>query len=115
MHTAHGMLTRQRGRKLPVTEKRGKFSALADLHRQPTEEMAPAEITPMPSAAAPADVGKGRGRPATGKRSNPDWKLYSHFLKKRTQRAAVARLQAEEDDRDLSDILEGLLENWLKT
>jgi hypothetical protein len=98
-----------------VAEKR-KFSALADLHRQPPEAEASDVIPePTPLPAAPIlETGKGRGRPATGKRSNPEWKLYSHFLKKRTQRAAVARLQADDSERDLSDVLEELLENWLK-
>ena len=101
-----------------MAEKKGKFSALANLHRQPVEEEAAAE-TPQPvlttsSAAEGRGRGRGRGRPATGKRSNPDWKLYSHFLKKQTQRAAVARLQAEDSDRDLSDVLEDLLAQWLK-
>jgi len=57
---------------------------------------------------------RARGRPATGKRSNPDWKLYSHFLRKQTQRAAVAKLQGEDGGRDLSDVLQELLENWLE-
>ena len=96
-----------------MAEKKGKFSALADLHRQPVDEEAAPE-TPPPAALPPAVEGRGRGRPATGKRSNPDWKLYSHFLRKQTQRAAVARLQAEESDRDLSDILEELLAEWLR-
>jgi len=94
-----------------------KFAALADLHRQlPEETEAPATaIEPMPGLAAVApEAAKGRGRPPTGKRSNPDWKLYSHFLKRKTQRAAVARLQADDDGRDLSDVLQELLENWLK-
>jgi hypothetical protein len=102
-----------------MAEKR-KFSALAELHRQPPEAEAPEasqaavvvddpELTATPQAAE-----KGRGRPATGKRSNPEWKLYSHFLKRKTQRAAVARLQAEDNDRDLSDVLQELLEKWLK-
>jgi hypothetical protein len=98
-----------------VAEKR-KFAALAELHRVPPEPDAldvAVETTTLPPAAVP-ESGKGRGRPATGKRSNPDWKLYSHFLKKQTQRAAVARLQAEEDERDLSDVLQELLEKWLK-
>ena len=97
-----------------MAEKRGKFSALADLHRQPMDEEAAAE-TPQPVPTPhPVTESRGRGRPATGKRSNPDWKLYSHFLKKQTQRAAVARLQAEDSDRDLSDVLEELLAQWLK-
>ena len=91
-----------------------KFAALAALHHQQAEveaPQAPPEDEPMPRVGE----GKGRGRPPTGKRSNPEWKLYSHFLKRKTQRAAVARLQAEDDGRNLSDVLQELLENWLKT
>jgi hypothetical protein len=98
-----------------VTEKR-KFAALAELTRPQPELAVPAIVAePVPPPEATRETGKGRGRPATGKRSNPEWKLYSHFLKKRTQRAAVARLQAEEEARDLSDVLQELLEDWLKT
>lgn len=97
-----------------MAEKKGKFSALADMHRQPLDEE-PTSETPPPTTTPPAATeSRGRGRPATGKRSNPEWKLYSHFLKKQTQRAAVARLQAEESDRDLSDVLEELLAEWLR-
>jgi hypothetical protein len=98
-----------------VAEKR-KFAALAELHRQEPEAQAggPTKIAPEPVPPATLEAGKGRGRPATGKRSNPEWKLYSHFLKRKTQRAAVAKLQAEDNDRDLSDVLQELLENWLK-
>ena len=99
-----------------MAEKR-KFAALADLHRQkpePHEAQAVTETAVMPSAVL-QETEKGRGRPATGKRSNPEWRLYSHFLKRQTQRAAMARLLAEDRDQDLSDVLQGLLENWLKT
>jgi hypothetical protein len=97
-----------------MAEKR-KFAALAELHHQPTEAEAPEPpvVSAPPAAEPPAE--KGRGRPATGKRSNPEWKLYSHFLKRQTQRAAVARLQAEDSERDLSDVLEELLQKWLKS
>lgn len=99
-----------------MAEKR-KFAALADLHRHQAEpEAAELATEAVPQGITPAmpEEGRGRGRPATGKRSNPEWKLYSHFLKKQTQRAAAARLQAEDDGRDLSDILQELLEGWLK-
>ena len=91
---------------------RRKFAALAELHRQPAEPEPEAPAAAVVSMPAPE---KGRGRPSTGKRSNPEWKLYSHFLKRKTQRAAVARLQAEDSGRDLSDVLQELLENWLKS
>ncbi len=97
-----------------MAEKR-KFAALAELHRQSEPEASQAAAGPeQETSAVPQEVGKGRGRPATGKRSNPEWKLYSHFLKKQTQRGAVARLQAEDEGRDLSDVLQELLEGWLK-
>lgn len=97
-----------------MAEKR-KFAALAELHRPPAAEVEESAAVTLPPAPLPvAEMGKGRGRPATGKRSNPEWKLYSHFLKRRTQRAAVARLQAEDNGQDLSDILQELLEDWLK-
>lgn len=101
-----------------MADPKRKFAALADLHRQAPEpaepetsepEAPPAAVVPMPAP------GQGRGRPSTGKRSNPEWKLFSHFLKRKTQRAAVARLQAEDSGRDLSDVLQELLENWLKS
>jgi len=98
-----------------MAEKR-KFAALAEIHRLQTEPDGREPVAP-PVVQAPAltpEEGRGRGRPATGKRSNPQWKLYSHFLKKQTQRAAAARLQAEDDGRDLSDVLQELLERWLR-
>lgn len=99
-----------------MTEKR-KFGALAELHRHQVEpEIAQRamEVVPQQVLAPAMEEGRGRGRPATGKRSNPEWKLYSHFLKKQTQRAAAARLQAEDGGRDLSDVLQELLDGWLK-
>jgi hypothetical protein len=97
-----------------MAEKR-KFAALAELHRQSVEAEAPeAAVVSAPPPTPEPQAEKGRGRPATGKRSNPEWKLYSHFLKRQTQRAAVARLQAEDSERDLSDVLQELLETWLK-
>lgn len=67
----------------------------------------------MPSRPSP-NVGQGRGRPAIGKRSNPDFKMYSHFLKRKTQRAAVTKLMNEDTGRDLSDLLQQLLERWVE-
>lgn len=101
-----------------MAEKRGKFSALADLHRAEPEFAAQPEAAlemVQPAAFTDEEAGRGRGRPATGKRSNPDWKLYSHYLKRKTHRAAVAKLQADDDERDLSDVLDELLEIWAKS
>lgn len=88
----------------------GKFAGLRAL-RQLEQETAPGADQPATAVV----VGKGKGRPP-GKRSNPEWKLYSHFLKKQTQREATAILRQQDDDqgRDLSDLLQELLERWIK-
>ena len=68
----------------------------------------------QPDASAPmsAEPVQRKGRPL-GKRSDPAWKLYSHFLKKQTHREVTNILRNEENGRDLSDVLEQLLEEWL--
>jgi hypothetical protein len=70
-----------------------------------------AEPPDAPTSAS-AGPGRGKGRPP-GKRSDPEWKLYSHFLKKQTHREVTNILRNEEHGQDLSDVLQQLLEGWL--
>ena len=51
-----------------------------------------------------------RGRPAGGKRSNPDYVTTTIFLRKDTKKAATILLNREED---LSSVLERLLSQWV--
>ena len=67
---------------------------------------------PDASPPASAEPMRGKGRPP-GKRSDPAWKLYSHFLKRQTHREVTNILRNEENGRDLSDVLQQLLEEWL--
>jgi hypothetical protein len=63
----------------------------------------------------PPPVVRPLGRPH-GKRSDPAWKQFSVLLKKQTQREAanMLRTEAESDEsRDLSDLLQELLEQWV--
>ena len=62
-------------------------------------------------AAAPA--AKPLGRPP-GKRSDPAWKQFSVLLKRDTQREAANILRVKDDGLDLSDVLQNLLEGWIK-
>ncbi len=80
---------------------------LADDPDDELEKVKPAK--PRQSVVVPP---RPRGRPP-GKRSDPDWKLYSHFLKRSTQRQATSILFDAEDGRDLSDVLQSLLEKWV--
>jgi hypothetical protein len=106
---------KQSEKKSAAAEK-GKAAASAEPEqvRAPGALETPTEDSMGQALSSALDNGRVRGRPATGKRSNPEWKLYSHFLRKNTQRAAVAKLQAEDDGKDLSDLLQELLDNWLK-
>ncbi len=91
-----------------MAEPQGKYAAVLAAIRQPQQEV-------RDEAAPPAPVEeqrRGRGRPA-GKRSDPEWKLYSHFLKKQTQRAATNILRNEDNGQDLSDLLQQLLAQWV--
>jgi len=65
-----------------------------------------------PSASTSVGPVPGKGRPP-GKRSDPAWKLYSHFLKKQTHREVTNILRNEENGQDFSDVLQQLLEEWL--
>ena len=65
-----------------------------------------------PSASTSVGSVRGKGRPP-GKRSDPAWKLYSHFLKKQTHREVTNILRNEENGQDFSDVLQQLLEEWL--
>ena len=65
-----------------------------------------------PSASTSVGPRCGKGRPP-GKRSDPAWKLYSHFLKKQTHREVTNILRNEENGQDFSDVLQQLLEEWL--
>ena len=92
-----------------MAERQRKFGALANL-RATDADKSPDLATEVLEPGT--ERRKGR---APGKRSNPEWKLYSHFLKKQTQRKATAILRAQEDEgRDLSDVLQQLLEDWIE-
>jgi hypothetical protein len=75
--------------------------------QQPEAEATPAP--PKPRAA----LKNGRGRPATGKRSDPDYETTTVFLRRDTKTAA-AKLLIDDRDNDLSDVLEKLLSGWVK-
>lgn len=53
------------------------------------------------------------GRPA-GKRSNPDFKPINIILRKETKKNANRKLEDTEDPRDLSELIEELLQAWIK-
>lgn len=87
-----------------------KFSgALAKLNQPPTET--PTAQPPAPVEGEPAAK---RGRPA-GKRSNPDYEPTTILLRKQTKKTAHRKLEDTEAGQDLSDLIEKLLAQWIKS
>lgn len=78
----------------------------------PAEAIAPEVHRPIvrqPEIRQP----KPMGRPP-GKRSDPSWKQFSVLLQKDTQRQAANILRDKDDGLDLSDLVQNLLEAWIK-
>ena len=49
----------------------------------------------------------------SGKRSDPDYVQISAYIRKDTHRQAKRKLLEYGDERDLSDVIEELLKNWV--
>jgi hypothetical protein len=61
---------------------------------------------------------KKRGRPATGKRSNPDWIGRTYYIRKETDldvESELLKLKREGMEVDKSELVDFLLGEWLKS
>jgi hypothetical protein len=54
------------------------------------------------------------GRPKTGKRSNDDYRQVSAWVRRATYTRVQDRLYVKENRREFSDLVQTLLEDWLK-
>jgi len=54
------------------------------------------------------------GRPKTGKRSNPEYRQVSAWVRRETYDRVVRRLFVKENRREFSELVQSLLEDWLK-
>jgi hypothetical protein len=99
-----------------ATSKTGKFGALADFRQQKETETSSAVAEPplqSREVASPQPaLARGRGRPA-GKRSNPEFEPTTVLLRKQTKRAASRKLEDVEANKDLSELIEDLLNKWI--
>jgi hypothetical protein len=81
-----------------------KFSgALKNLKKSPVKEVEP------PPVEVPV---RGRGRPRA-KSSNPEYQSTTVILRKTTKRRAAHLLEDKEMGKDLSELIEELLTEWL--
>ena len=102
-----------------MAEKKSKYSALGEIAKTPAAPVGEQE-TPHPENAPPSPSETALTLPVKtakpqGKRSNPDWKQYSVLLKKESHKEAVALLRDRYEGTDISDLMQALLEQWLKS
>jgi hypothetical protein len=72
----------------------------------------PAMTGDGPPAASAAIVSTGKGRPL-GKRSDPEFSPTTFFVRKDTKRKAARLLEDQDAGKDLSDLVEQLLAQWI--
>ena len=79
---------------------------------KPTPEEKPTEV-----AIAPEEPTKKRGRPATGKRSDPDWIGRTYYIRKETDfdiEDELVKLKRAGVNLDKSELVDFLLGAWVK-
>ena len=89
-----------------------KFAALAGLKQPPLEQHSEHRAS-LPTATIVTHLGRGKGRPP-GKRSNPDYQATTLLLKEQTKRTATRLLEDKKLGKDLSDLTEQLLTEWIQ-
>ena len=83
--------------------------------RQSDEAIPPDETSRAPAENNYSHTVSARGRPRNGKRSNPDYKQISALIRKDTHRSVVRILLDDGESRDVSDLLQELLQRWLSS
>lgn len=80
------------------------------------KQPAPAHLvaTPADAPAAPPREERGPGRARTGKRSNPDYALRGLWLRTETYLDVTDRIRRRREHADASELVQTLLENWLR-
>lgn len=90
-----------------------KFAALARLKQQLPVEQPSEPLASFPTAPLPTPPGRGKGRPP-GKRSNPEYQATTLLLKEHTKRTATRLLEDKKLGKDLSELTEQLLTEWIQ-
>lgn len=71
-------------------------------------------VVNQPQPVAENQPSQKRGRPK-GKRSHPDYEQVTAYIRKDTHRAAKIALLSESEEREFSELIQELLEQWLKS
>ncbi len=80
-----------------------------------TREQEPQHQTPQPPLdVRPEQRPVKRGRPAGGKRANPDYEQVAAYIPKELNKRVKMRLLEMDKPREFSDLVEFLLTQWLQ-
>jgi len=74
-----------------------------------SEQTNPQRTVPTPQIALAVET----RRRKTGKRSDPEFRPTTFFVRKQTQRNASRLLEDQDSGKDLSDLVEELLAKWI--
>ena len=88
----------------------------ASRRSQNQEKSETEEVSPQPQEQPPEP--KKRGRPATGKRSNPDWIGRTYYIRRDTDldvESELLKLKREGVELDKSELVDFLLGEWVKS
>jgi hypothetical protein len=86
--------------------------ALANIRKPQVKEKVQPSIDEPPETIQPS-IERGRGRPRA-KSSDPDYQSTTVILRKLTKRRAAHLLEDREMGKDLSELIEELLTEWLE-
>jgi len=92
------------------------FKKLFEDRQQDTPE--PPKETAKPEVPSPQTEPKKRGRPATGKRSDPDWIGRTFYIKRETDldvEDELLKLKRQGIELDKSELVDFLLAAWVKS
>ncbi|MEB3311424.1 MAG: hypothetical protein VKJ02_14450 [Snowella sp.] len=96
-----------------MTDPSNLFKKIADNRRSQSEAR---PEPPVSQSVPPTELNK-RGRPATGKRSDPNWLGRTYYIRKKTDldiEGELYELKRQGIELDKSELVDGLLAAWLK-
>lgn len=88
--------------------KTSKFANIISTARQ-------GEAPAAPETQANQPIAKTRGRPAGGKRSNPEYEQVTAYIRRDTYKAVKIALLERNTSNDFSQLVEELLSSWVKS
>ena len=92
-----------------------KFDQILDAAKGREKGSAKKSSKSSQKSAMRTDEPKRRGRPATGKRNDPEFDQTTAYVRKDTYKAVRIALIEDGEERDYSELVEELLSKWLKS